>query len=223
MGAFIVNFHVRAEDRPGLVRAVGELAPDGCWVTAPKGGWVTVYEERASDQDDVRIRQLGTHLSGRLGAPAVAFLVHDSDFLCYWLFERGELVDEFNSCPDYFDEDDGPREARRPSGGRPEVLLRFCQPGSRPRDIRRVLEAAPTFAEDQLQELAALLGIDPERALADYRGLDETTAEAFQAEFVGAGEPRAPRASGDRPVIKFPGVGASPDDAEEDEDVGTKP
>jgi hypothetical protein len=224
MGAFIVNVHVRTEDREGLAAAVRALAEGGCWVTAPKDGWATVYEERASGQDDAWIRRLGTHLSGRLGTSAVAFLVHDSDFLCYWLFEHGEVVDEFNSCPDYFDEDDGPKGGRT-AGGRPEVLLRFCKPGSRPRDLRRVLELAPTFSEEQLQELAALLGIDGERALADYRDLDETTAEAFQAEFAGEGESPAPRAPGGRPIIKFPGAGAPPDDAEGDEgeEVGTKP
>src|SRR5437899_391909 len=59
MGAFIVNLHVRTEDREGLARAARAVAKDGCWVTAPKGGWATVYEERASAQDDSWIRRLG--------------------------------------------------------------------------------------------------------------------------------------------------------------------
>src|SRR5438105_4902268 len=106
MGAFIVNLHVRAEEREGLVLAMRELAANRSWVTAPKDGWVSVYEERASTQDDDWIRELGAELSGRLDTTAAAFLVHDSDFLCYWLFERGDIVDEFNSCPDYFEDDD---------------------------------------------------------------------------------------------------------------------
>src|SRR4051812_3356265 len=208
MGAFVVNLHVRTEDRQGLAREARALAEGGCWVAEPKDGWAAVYEERASGQDDNWIRQLGAELSDRLDAPAVAFLVHDSDFFCYWLFEHGEVVDEFNSCPDYFDDDDSDDDEPAASGVRPEVLLRFCKPGSRSRDVRRVLTADGVFAEEQLQELAGLLGIDAERALTDYRDLDETAAEALQAEFVGTGRPRAPKARGGRSVLKFPGAGA---------------
>src|SRR6185436_11994097 len=153
MGAFLVNVHVRNEDHGSLMEALRELPVDRGWITPAKNGWASVYEERASTQDDAWIRELGGSLSGKLDARTVAFLVHDSDFLCYWLFDRGELVDEFNSCPDYFDDDGGDRSVST-AVGRPDLLLPFCRPGTRLRDIERILAQDPTFAESQLEELA---------------------------------------------------------------------
>jgi hypothetical protein len=51
-------------------------------------------------------------------------MVHGSDIACYWLFDNGQILDEFNSDPGYFDADaDGPPS---PAGGRPDVLSRYC-------------------------------------------------------------------------------------------------
>lgn len=50
---------------------------------------------------------VGSLLSRDVGRPVVAVLNHDDDVLCYWLFERGELVDAYNSNPDAFEEDEG--------------------------------------------------------------------------------------------------------------------
>src|SRR5262249_41361194 len=194
----------------------------GCWVTTPKDGWATVYDEESSNQDDARIRQLGADLSRRLDTTATAFLIHDSDFLCYWLFDRGEIVDEFNSCPDYFDDGPGSGETTTVSG-RPEVLLRFCKPGSKLRDVKKVLQAETVFAEEQLHDLAGLLGIDPQRATTDYRDLNEGTAAEFEAQFIGENQPRRPGAAGRRSTIPFPGVARSEDEDAEDEEDGVRP
>jgi hypothetical protein len=220
MGAFIVNFHVRTKNHDELVRALLDLAKRGCWVTAPKDGWATVYEERASTQDDTWIRELGTKLSDRLHTSAAAFLIHDSDFLCYWLFEEGAVVDEYNSCPDYFDgvveSDNGDAEKDQ---GQPDVLLRFCRPGTRLLDLANALNADPTFAEEQLQHLVGYMGIDPERALADYRDLDTASAGQYQAMFIGDKPANKKGAARSGPAtLRFPGVAQSADDEEDGDD-----
>jgi hypothetical protein len=220
MGAFIVNLHVRAEDRDGAVLALRDLAQQGCWVTTPKDGWVSVYEERASSQDDDWIRQLGSELSGRLCTSGAAFLVHDSDFLCYWLFDRGEIVDEFNSCPDYFDDEDQASGSTATAQGQPEMLLRYCKPDTRLQNVERVLSMETDFAEEQLRTLARLLGIGTERALADYRDLTERTAQKFEAEFIGDEPPqsRAPRKRGAPKLPRIMAVEEGDEDGCEDED-----
>jgi hypothetical protein len=151
-------------------------------------------------------------------------LVHDSDFLCYWLFENGKVVDEFNSCPDYFEDNGLGNSHAATLRGRPEVLLRFCQPGSRLRDVQKILESDSAFAEDQLQRLAQLLGLDEGRALTDYRDLDETSAEEFQAEYIGDSQPQARKASSDPSNIKFPGAEAfrAVDAESDDNDEATR-
>jgi hypothetical protein len=220
MGAFLVNVHVRTEDHDSLVRALKALPVDRCWATSTKDGWSTVYDERASTQDEELIRELTRSLSEKLAAPAIAFLVHDSDFLCYWLFDRGELLDEFNSCPDYFgeaEEEPGDRDGAR-TAGQPDVLLRFCRPGSRLRDIEQVLSLEPTFAESQLEGLAPLLGIEVERLMTDYRDFEAGDAsEEFDAEFVGVGSPMETESSQGRAILRFPGGDLDDEDLLDDE------
>src|SRR5438105_337697 len=171
MGLFCVNLHFRTTDDKALSDALGRRGVSRYRVVPAKSGWTSLYEEQASEQDDRRIRDLAGGLSEDLHVPAVAFMVHDSDIACYWLFDNGQLLDEYNSDPGYFDTDaDGPPS---PSGGRTDVLVRYCQPGVRQDELAAMLSRetvrATTFAEDLIRRLAKALGIDRKLAIADYR------------------------------------------------------
>src|SRR5205823_4660728 len=87
-----------------------------------KNGWVTVYDEASDGQNEKVLRSLGEALSKQLDTVVIACLVHDSDIAMYWLFDRGHLVDEFNSAPDYFSKADSKTRAR--VRGRAEALFR---------------------------------------------------------------------------------------------------
>jgi hypothetical protein len=173
MGLFCVNFHFQTTDDRALSQALNRRGISRYRVVPAKNGWTSLYEEQASEQDDRRIRDLAGGLSKDLHVPAIAFLVHDSDIACYWLFESGELLDEYNSNPGYFDSDAD--EPPKPSGGRPDLLVRYCRPGVRQEDLAAMLaqEAvrATTFAEDLIGRLAKALGIDRRLAIADHRDL----------------------------------------------------
>ena len=196
MGAFIVNFHIRGSDQAAIAKKIHELRYDHVWVTNPKHEWISLYDESASCQDELRIKEVGAALSASLKQPLIAFLVHDSDFLCYWLYEEGQLVDAFNSCPDYFENSD---DLETEYEGDPEKLLPYCTPDTTVSKLVAILSAEATFAEEQLAQLAVLLGIDEERALTDYQMLgDDVDPAAFDAVFIGplpngqAGSPRRP-------------------------------
>ena len=156
MGLFCVNFHFRTTDDRALAEAVGRRGVSRYRVVPAKNGWTSLFEEQASEQDDRRIRDLAGGLSRDLHVPAIAFLVHDSDIACFWLFDNGQLLDEYNSDPGYFDGDaDGPPT---PSGGRPDVLLPYCRPGVRVDEVAAILSQetvrSTTFAEDVIGRLA---------------------------------------------------------------------
>jgi Ankyrin repeats (3 copies) len=168
MGLFCANFHFRMTDDKALSAALARRKVTQCRVSAAKNGWTSLYEERASQQDDDRIRELATNLSKDLRVPCVAFLVHDSDFACYWLVDDGKLLDEFNSCPGYFDDDDD--GSANPSGGQTDVLLPYCRPGVEEKQLEALLREETLFAESVIEGLADALGIDRERALDNYRG-----------------------------------------------------
>ena len=167
MGLFCANFHFRTTDDKALSAALARRKITKCRVSAAKNGWTSLYEERASQQDDDRIRELATGLSKDLHVPCIAFLVHDSDFACYWLVDDGKLLDEFNSCPDYFDDDDD--GSANPSGGQTDVLLPYCRPGVEEKQLEALLREESLFAESVIDRLADALGIDRERALDNYR------------------------------------------------------
>jgi hypothetical protein len=170
MGLFCVNFHFRSADQNALTAALARHGADRHRILSDKNGWTSLYEEQASEQDDRRIRDLAAALTRDLNGAAIAFMVHDSDIACYWLYENGKLLDEFNSCPDYFDEVES---GAGPSGGDVDVLLRFCRPNVRGEYLRGILSEDDLFAENIIERLAGALGIDPQRALADYRNAAE--------------------------------------------------
>ena len=159
MGAFLVNLQVRVawgDDVPATVKAVcrgpTRVAPTG-------GGWVGVYNERLDAQDDKEILRVGRGLSKRLSAPAVAFLVHDSDVLACWTFDHGKLVVAFNSMPDYFGDESAP-----PPDYDASARAIASVAGADQAAVRGVLAGEWTFADEQLRALAAMLGIDADAA-----------------------------------------------------------
>jgi len=167
MGLFCANFHLRTADEKALSAALAKRKISQFRILPAKNGWVSLYEERASEQDDQRIRDLASGLTKDLCVPAIAFMCHDSDIACYWLYDGGKLLDEYNSCPDYFDEDTAGEGGS--SGGQPDVLVRYCKAGVQQSELAKILGGENVFAEVVIEQLADKLGIDPGRALGDYR------------------------------------------------------
>src|SRR5262245_44655728 len=127
MGAFAVNLHARIDDTAAVRSCVTDIGATDYYVSKPLRGWVSVYERRLSEQDETWIKQFAGELSGRLGTACVAFLIHDSDIACYWLYDRGRLLDEYNSAPGYFEEASSDEQER--VRGKADVFARYCSPG----------------------------------------------------------------------------------------------
>src|SRR5207249_11448422 len=138
MGSFYTNYQVRSDSMPAVVKALGPLVQARAYISPPSGGWVTVYDEASDDQDDTIIQELGAALSGALKTSVLAFLVHDSDVFRYWLFRKGELIDEFDSDPEYFGKPEDETTSWH-SRGKPAALLPLCRPGVTTAQIDAVL------------------------------------------------------------------------------------
>jgi hypothetical protein len=172
MGLFCASMHFRGTDDKALSAALNRRRVTRYRVIPDRNGWTSLYEERVSRQDDDWIRDLAGGLSQDLHVAAIAFLVHDSDVACYWLYDNGQLLDSYNSCPDYFDDHGATEEeASMPSGGQPDVLVRYCRTGVRQVELTAILAQEAVFAEGVIERLAEALGIDRERALADYKDI----------------------------------------------------
>jgi hypothetical protein len=108
MGNFYVNYTTRGPDREAVAQSL-RSAERKAFVSPSVEGATVFFDEESDSQDDDVIRELGTRASEELGAPVLAVLNHDDDILAYWLFEAGQLVDEYNSWPGCFgDGDDMP-------------------------------------------------------------------------------------------------------------------
>jgi hypothetical protein len=172
----------------------------------PARGWISIYEQRASTQDEDWIAHLAGELSSRLATVCVAFLVHDSDIARYWLSDQGRMLDEYNSIPDYFDSVSA--SERRRVRGRADVFLRYCREGVTRQDIETVLRADVTFAEDTITQLADFLGIDPGWALGDFGhpecggGTGGLRAFSGDEDFDGEGDEGMPPPSGPGSVMQ---------------------
>jgi hypothetical protein len=208
MGAFITNYHVRSDS---LEKVRDALAPriknSAAYVSLPQNGWVTVYEKLSDDQDDAVLRKLAMGLSRKLATHVIAFLVHDSDILMYFLYERGQLLDEYNSTPDYFGDGVNPEAIARTRGDA-AALLPICVAGTTVEQLDAVLHPATpsVFVEQSLSDLAGLLGIDDARASLGFNYFEEDGGDVLpdhdQFVRVGSGRKKSKtqiaRAAGER-------------------------
>ena len=159
MGAFLVNVQVRTAWSDGLPSAVKAVCRGASRVAPTGDGWAGVYNERLDAQDEKELLRVGRALSKRLAAPAVAFLVHDSDVLAAWTFAGGRVANSFNSAPDYFGDDSAP-----PPDYDATAAALASVAGVEAAAVREVLTGEWTFADEQLRALAAMLGIDADAA-----------------------------------------------------------
>ncbi len=169
MGSFFTNYQIRSESQENVVSILTPLVKQRAYVSPPKNGWVTVYDEASDEQDERELNRLATAISQKLSTAVFAFLIHDSDVLVYFLYSHGQLIDEYNSDPDYFGNVGELDRAR--FRGKPVELLKYCVSSTNLDAVERVLnpENHPIMAEDIFDDLAPLLDLDEARVLLGFR------------------------------------------------------
>lgn len=157
MGNFYANFSVKDAESKRVADAL-ERAGRRAIVAPPQRGYVVAYEEEADTQATAPILEVGGLLSREIDRPVLAVLNHDDDILCYWLFERGELVDSYNSDPDAFEEDEG---VPAPGTGDAEKLRASLNPEADAAALEEILRGDYVFAVERHEQLAEVLGLPP--------------------------------------------------------------
>jgi hypothetical protein len=145
--------------------------------------WISVFPQMG-DQDPHGLCPIVAKISETLRRPAIAFIVHDSDVFCYWLFDDGRELDHYNSAPGYFD-----GTSLTPEGGDVGILGRYCVPGTSREQLEQLLRRKnpPTgklgAAKDAKAVLLEKLRAEYPKMLArkpDLPGLEEMLAQAEQ-------------------------------------------
>lgn len=100
------SIHIQSDDLPAIERAVRQSVPRlpgrsrGSVVMPPRNGWIAVYDELC-DRDPKQLRRLAQELSDRFGAAVIAFGVEEDAVARFVLLDRGRIVDEYASVPEY--------------------------------------------------------------------------------------------------------------------------
>src|SRR5215813_4784192 len=100
MGWSYTNVALRGPSQQQVAKAVGERRG----VVSPTTNNFTLFADQEFDShEENKIITIAAQLSTRLACPALVIMEFDDDVLHYRLIEAGTVVDEYNSCPDYFD------------------------------------------------------------------------------------------------------------------------
>ncbi len=185
MGNFYVNVTLKGPGRDQVAAALAEVGCDA-YLSPTVGGVTTVCEAVCDSQDADHIRAFAAKLSECLGCPALAVLNHDDDLLWYGLYAAGLLDHEYNSAPDFFEEeflgvdddldldDDG---VSIPEGGDAQALCAAFGPTADPSEVESILRALDdetgyVFAFERHQALAKALGLPAFTVCCGYRELE---------------------------------------------------
>ncbi len=160
------SIHIQSDDLNAVEQAVRQFVPrlpggsHGSLVAPPRNGWIAVYDD-VCDRNPEMLRRLARELSDRMGSVTLLLGVEREELVRMVLFERGRIVDEYLSVPEFY----GPLPPGDVVGlaANPTVISRLT--GAKPEEVRRVARTASAPADlpparDHLAELAELLRIE---------------------------------------------------------------
>jgi GNAT superfamily N-acetyltransferase len=163
-GHNIGSIHLQTDDQGAVERAVARFVPRvspsrATVVTAPRNGWVAVYDEVA-DRGPDELRRLGRELSNVTGAVVIAIGVEHDQVVRYLAFDHGRILDEYLSVPDFH----GPIPPGDAVGLRANPTLMSRLTGADANAVRRVARSAASPAElpparQHAAEIAQVLGL----------------------------------------------------------------
>jgi hypothetical protein len=162
------SIQVQSDDLDAVVRAVQTFVPrlgrsDGSAVLPPRDGWIGVFDA-LTDREPEILRRLARELSDRMGAFVIALGVEHEAVVRYVAFERGRVVDEYLSVPEYYGT--LPPGEVIALGANPRLMARMT--GADPdgvRDAARTADATEKLpsARELLGRLAELFGVPSAR------------------------------------------------------------
>lgn len=101
MGGFWTSVTVRAPAREAVVAVLRRMGRTA-FVGPDERGWIVVFDRACESQDDGEAVALGAELSRAFAGSALVARVQDGEALATWLFDRGYLLDRYDSWPGHF-------------------------------------------------------------------------------------------------------------------------
>ena len=193
MGAFYGSIHVRTENGDTVRKALDQVAEDaGCnFLLGPAlNGWISVFPNDSGQND-----QISARIAKLVPNDIFHLIVHDDDVFSYVFYRDGRLIDQYNSCPDYFEEVS--EEEKQRCRGRPELFQDLLPKPKSLGKLKTLLAADKgkyTFESERMAQFAGLLGLP--NALSSYEYLQEGERDEIDGweQFIhieGSGEKRS--------------------------------
>ena len=155
--------YVQTDDVEAVEAAAAKFMPwlggSGAEVTGPENGWTAVRAELL-DRDRRALERLASELSNATAAVVCTLALEDGRLVRYVLYERGSVVDEYQSVPEYYGP--VPPGDAVALGANATVVSRVT--GAEPSRVRAVARTAASPDElppapELLQQIAGLLGL----------------------------------------------------------------
>jgi len=159
------SIHIQTDNVSAVELAVRQFVPRlpggsrRSLLTPPRNGWISVYDD-VCDRNPDMLRRLARELSDRMGSVTLLLGIERDELLRMILFERGRIVDEYLSVPEFYGPlppgdvvglAANPRVVSRLTGADSETVRRIAVTASAPADLPP--------ARELLAELAVALGI----------------------------------------------------------------
>jgi len=181
MGSSYSNIHVKskaAQQVTHTLKRIPAMLP--AYVAENSNNWFSIFPEEVEYST---FRQLCKALSAETKSSCIGLTVHDSDVLQYVICEKGKIVDEYNSWPEYFDDGDA-----QPMGAKENVLCRYCLNNSDGKNLMDILHNRGIALDGQskAEELAKHFGIDTNQVHLSFSSIAATKSLQFTAKFIEA-------------------------------------
>jgi hypothetical protein len=169
MGTFYGSVLVRTEKSDEVQKALDEVAKatDCKFLIGPAvNGWISAFPDNSGQNEKTSVE-----IAKRLPNDIFHLIVHDDDIFAYFFFRKGQLVDQYDSCPDYFKKVSS--EEKQRWQGRPELFQDLLTKSGSLNTLKTLLAANKekyTFEQERMREFVELLGLP--NALSSYEYLD---------------------------------------------------
>ena len=168
MGTFYGSILVRTENSNEVQKALDEVAQaNGCkfLLGPPINGWVSAFPEKSGQNEKTSVE-----IAKRLPNDVFHLIVHDDDIFVYFFFRNGQLVDQYDSCPDYFKKVSA--EEIKQWQGHPELFQDLLVKPDLLSKLKTLLATNHkkfTFEQERMAQFVELLGFS--NALSSYEYL----------------------------------------------------
>ena len=163
LGPSRASTHVQSDDRVSIDRAIAQFVPklEDVDVRDVSGGWIRIADPQF-DADREAQSLFARDVSDRLGGVVVALALEHGTVVRFRLYERGRMVDEYLSVPDFYGQLDRADELAMEAN--PTLVARLTGADrEQVRDVARTAESAADLppAEELYEAIARMMGLEP--------------------------------------------------------------